>query len=280
LGVFILQKGGYLALSLVWSRLLMNLYFWLALLMSLLGPIFYYLIASRTNISRFFDGLIVTALVCLVTLHILPESLEHSTLTTIIAVALGLLGPLFLSQLTKRSQCEIQKPFLIISIFGFVAHNMLDGAALIVHPDAQGSTHLLALAVAIHRFVESIALWKTLSRSFGAKMTALCIVGLALAMAAGYFFGEQIFTRMDPSVLYVLQALACGMIFHILLHPHHLKDLLHEAKAGHYPIKAQSIGAFCGLIIALLAYLLWPAHNHSSPPEGGEIKTHAETKSE
>jgi hypothetical protein len=240
----------------------MTSYFWLAVVMSLMGPFCYTWISQKSRVSRFFDGMIVTALVCLVTLHILPESLSHSTMTTIVAVTLGLIGPVFLSRLTNRSQCEIQKPFLVISIFGFVAHNMLDGAALIVHPNAQGSTHLLALAVGLHRFIESIAIWKTTSRSFGTIVSIFVLAGLSMAMIGGFFFGEQIFVTMDENILHVLQALACGMIFHVVLHPHHLKEFISEAKEGKLLIKVQSAGAFCGLALAILAYLFWPAHIH------------------
>lgn len=254
----------------------MNWYFWLAVALSLLGPFCYHWVSSRTKVLRFFDGMIITALVCLVTLHILPESLEHAGFTTIIAVILGLIGPLFLSQVLKRSECEIQKPFLIISIFGFVAHNMLDGAALVIHPNAEGSIHLLAFAVAIHRFVESIAIWKTTSKTFGIVGSSLALGGLSLAMVAGFFFGEQIFTQMDSSILHFLQALACGMIFHVLLHPHHIKEMINEAKSSRFLIKIQSAGAFCGLLLALLAYLFWPAHSHSAAhPEKAEHHAHS-----
>jgi hypothetical protein len=257
----------------------MNWYFWLAILTSILGPFCYYLIASHSQISRFFDGLILTALVCLVSLHILPESLEHGGITTIIAVTLGLVGPVFLSELTRRKQCEIQKPFLVISIFGFIAHNMLDGAALIVHPAAIGSTHLLALAVAIHRFVESMALWKMMSKSFGVMKSVLALAGLLLAMASGFFFGEQVFSKMEADILHILQSLACGMIFHVVLHPHHIRELLSEAKTGRFLIKVQSAGAFCGLLLAVLAYIFWPAHSHSTTNHH-KTESHAHSKSE
>lgn len=255
----------------------MNWYFWLAVIMSLVGPFFYQWISARKKISRFFDGMILTALVCLVSLHILPESLEHAGLITIVAVTLGLVGPVFLSQVLKRSQCEIQKPFLIVSVCGFVAHNMLDGAALVIHPNAEGSIHLLALAVAIHRFVESIALWKTLSRSFGGLVSSFALTGLSLAMVGGFFFGEQIFTKMDAVVLHFLQALACGMIFHVMLHPHHIKEMIIEAKASKFLIKIQSAGAFCGLVLALLAYMFWPSHSHSATPNE-KAEVHADTE--
>lgn len=269
----------FFVISITSLKAFMNFYFWLAVLMSLLGPVCYYWISSRTQISRFFDGMIITALVCLVTLHILPESLEHSGLTTIIAVILGLVGPVFLSQVTKRKQCEIQKPFLVISVFGFIAHNMLDGAALVIHPNAHGSIHLFALAVAIHRFVESIAIWKTMSRSFGHVVSVFSLAGLSLAMVGGFFFSEQIFTQLDSNILHILQSLACGMIFHVLLHPHHLKEMIHEAKAGSFLIRIQSAGAFCGLVLAILAYLFWPAHIHSTIHQE-KTDIHAHTESE
>jgi zinc transporter ZupT len=178
------------------------------------------------------------------------------------AISLGLLGPVFLSKLTNRKECEIQKPFLLFSTLGFVAHNMLDGVALVMHPLASQSTHLLALAVALHRFVESIAIFKTTRKSFGNTISTLILLGLSSAMVLGYFFGEQIFLAMDDRILHVLQALACGMIFHVVLHPHHLKEMLARAKTGNIFGNKQSIGAFCGLALAVLAYLFWPAHTH------------------
>lgn len=248
---------------------MMNTYFWLAVLSSLFGPICYHLIPAQTKISRFVDGMIVTALVCLVALHILPESLEHSGLSTSLAVVLGLVGPVFISRLTKRSECEIQKPFLIISALGFVAHNLLDGAALIVHPSAQGSTHLLALAIIVHRLLVSMAMWKTLSTSFGKTLSIFGLLSLNAAMACGFFFGEQIFTRMQADVLHFLQSLTCGMLFHILLHPHHIKEMLRSVRSPRVLIRVQSMGAFCGILLAVLAYMFWPAHIHSTTHEEG-----------
>lgn len=254
----------------------MNWYFLLAVVMSLLGPCCYYLVAHSNKVSRFFDGLIITALICLVSLHILPESFQHGGLTTIVAVTLGLVGPVFLSTMLKRNQCEIQKPFLIISVCGLIAHNMLDGAALVIHPDAQHSIHLLALAVGIHRFVESIAVYKAMSRSFGTAISFLAVFGLSVAMVVGFFFGKEIFISTDEGLLHALQALACGMIFHVVLHPHHVKEMIHEAKHSSILYKMQSAGAFCGLVLAFVAYLFWPAHISTHH----QMDSHAHTQGE
>lgn len=231
--------------------------------MSLLGPVFYTWIAKKTSTARFFDGMVITALICLVSLHVLPSSLSHSAIITMAAISLGLLGPVLLSKLSNRSECEIQKPLLLFSTLGFIAHNMLDGAALVIHPLASNSTHLLALAVALHRFVESIAIFKTVKKSFGVTISSLIVLSLSLAMAFGYFFGEQIFLTMDESILHILQALACGMIFHVVLHPHHLKEIIPRPKGQNtFLSNIQSIGACCGIVLAILAYLLGPSHSH------------------
>lgn len=256
----------------------MNSYFILAVLASLLGPVCYHLIPPNTKLSRFIDGMIVTALVCLVALHILPESLEHSGFGTSLAIVLGLVGPVFISRLTKRNECEIQKPFLIISALGFIAHNLLDGAALIIHPSAQSSTHLLALAIIVHRLLVSMAMWKTLSNSFGKALSILGLLSLNAAMACGFLFGEQIFTRLEADILHFLQSLTCGMLFHILLHPHHIKELLRSARSPRFLIQIQSVGAFCGIVLAILAYLFWPAHIHSTTDEG-QVQTNEQFSS-
>ena len=73
----------------------MNWYFILAVAMSLLGPIFYLWISKKTSIVHFFDGMVITALICLVALHILPHSLSHSSIITMAAISLGLLGPVY-----------------------------------------------------------------------------------------------------------------------------------------------------------------------------------------
>lgn len=250
----------------------MNLYFFLAVVSTLLGPICYHLVPTETKFSRFVDGMVVTALVGLVSLHILPESLEHSGITTLLAVLLGLVGPVFISRLTKRSECEIQKPFLIISALGFIAHNLLDGAALIIDPNSQNSTHLLALAVVIHRLLVSMAMWKTTSQTLGKGLSIAALVGLTGAMACGFFFGEQILSHTDADILHILQSLTCGMLFHVLLHPHHLKEWL-KTRSPKSLMSIKSMGAFCGIILAVLAYLFWPAHIHS---EISEEHTHHE----
>jgi hypothetical protein len=251
----------------------MNWYFFLAIFMTMLGPVFYYCLSPYSGISRFFDGLSTMVLLGLVTLHILPESFAHSGFITMISVTIGLLGPVLLSYLTKRTECEIQKPFLIMSVFGLIAHNMLDGAALVVHPSAQSSIHLLALAVAIHRFLESIAIFKTISKSVGVLSGCLAILGMSAAMAMGFFFSDQIFTSMDEGFLHILQSLACGMIFHVVLHPHHIKEILQKPD-GKFAIK-QSAGAICGLLIAVLAYMFSPNHPHEH-----EAHQHAHSESE
>lgn len=244
----------------------MNLYFLLAVLSTLLGPVCYHLVPTNTKFSRFIDGMVVTALVGLVSLHILPESLEHSGITTLLAVLLGLVGPVLISRWTKRSECEIQKPFLIISALGFIAHNLLDGAALIIDPNSQNSTHLLALAVVIHRLLVSMAMWKTTSHTLGKWPSILALFGLTGAMACGFFFGEQILSNTDADILHILQSLTCGMLFHVLLHPHHIKELI-RARSARFLITIKSMGAFCGIILAVLAYLFWPAHIHSETSE-------------
>lgn len=240
----------------------MNLYFLLALIASAVGPLLYSLIAPLDRLCRFIDAMVITAIVCLISLHILPESMAHSGITTLAAVSLGLFGPVLLSYLSKRSQCEIQKPLIIISVLGFIAHNMLDGAALIIHPDEHRSTHLLALAIVIHRLIVSMALWKTLSKSFGFILSVCALTGLSFAMAMGYYFSDQIFTTMDANIFHILQSLSCGMLFHVLLHPHHLKELFVQWKKPSLLLHLQSAGALCGILLAILAYIFWPAHIH------------------
>lgn len=254
----------------------MNWYFWLAVLLSLTGPMGYYLISNKAKLARFFDGFVLTAMIGLVALHILPESLERAGVTTLFAVLLGLIGPLIISYFTKKKQCEIQKPFLLISIFGFIAHNMLDGAALVVHPNAHGNTHLLALAVAMHRFIESTAVFNAVAKSFGNVKAWLSVTGLSLAMLFGFFFGEHIFVGMDETILHWLQALACGMIFHILLHPHHLHN--EHSHSSKILKQVQSAGALCGLVMAVTAYLFLPTHNHDHEHHY-KVESHGQHKS-
>jgi hypothetical protein len=240
----------------------MNLYFVLALAASVLGPLLYCLIAPFERTARFVDAMVITAIVCLISLHILPESMQHSGITTLAAVTLGLFGPVLLSRISKRSQCEIQRPLIIISVLGFIAHNMLDGAALVIHPDEHRSTHLLALAIVIHRVIVSMALWKTLSKNFGLVLSICALTGLSFAMAMGYYFSEQLFVTMDANIFHILQSLSCGMLFHVLLHPHHIKEIFVKWKTPAFFMHIQSAGAICGLLLAVLAYVFWPAHIH------------------
>jgi hypothetical protein len=242
----------------------MNAYFILATVATLLGPFGYKILVQKHSLSRFFDGLVIAALIGLVTLHILPESLEQGGGLSIIAMLIGLLGPLLLSRFSRKKDCEIQKPFLIISIIGFVAHNMLDGAAIVSAPYVKHSSHLLALAVIIHRFIVSMALWRTLSPQLGKSLSALSLFGLSAAMAVGFIGGEHFISHSQEELLYTLQALAGGMLFHVILHPHHVGEIKKQFYIGQIKIKVKSMGAICGLAFAIFAYLFWPAHSHST----------------
>ncbi len=243
----------------------MNILFTLALLSSFVGPWFYNLVARHTKISRFLDGLVMTTIVGLVATHVLPESLAHLGAVTYFAVLLGLLGPLLWSKMLDRHECEIQKPFLVITILGLLAHNLLDGAALIIHPEQERTGYFLAAAVIAHRALASMALWRTFVKSLGTTTTSLILVGLSIAMSIGYFTGDYLLTHLHMDILHVLQSLACGMLIHVLLHPHHLKELFADLKQSHVKLRFQSLGAFCGILIAVLAYLFWPAHSHTEP---------------
>lgn len=238
----------------------MNNYFILALVASLAGPLLYHIVPHKTKAFKFMDGMILTALLGLICLHIVPESLEYLGFITFIAVILGLLGPVLFSKLTKKSECEIQKPFLFLTALGFIAHNVLDGAALVIHPHEHKSIHLLALAVVAHRLLVSMALWQTSYKSFGLLKSIVGLIGLCLAMSMGYFFSEQLFTRMHADILHILQSVSCGMLFHVLLHPHHIKEIFNNKSIS---FNSQSVGAFCGLLVAIIVYLYWPSHLHT-----------------
>lgn len=264
---FIKFKEGLLKTKKNRYKNFMNIYFLLTLSSSIIGPLCYELISERFHLAKFFDGMVIAILIGLISLHILPESFQHTGATTFLAVTFGLLGPVFLSRLLKKNQCEIQKPFLFISILGFIAHNMLDGAALVIHPHSNKSSHLLALAIVVHRLLENMAIWRTLSKNLNFWLSSASICGLSLAMALGYFAGEAIFLRLDANFFHILQSLACGLLFHVLIHPHHIKEMLKTHSPKQLVIKTQSVGAFFGLILAILAYMFWPSHIHSATNE-------------
>jgi hypothetical protein len=203
------------------------------------GPILYYLARRWRTATWALNAAIVVAVAGLVVLHVLPECVEMAGPMVLLAAAIGLVGPILLERLSGRlagAGNNLRRAGILLAVFAFIAHEMMDGMALIdvdaVHGHAHdhGDEHLLGLAVILHRIPVGAALFWLLG---GAKRwLAWGALGVsACATIAGSAIAGALLPLLDGALVGFAQAFFGGVLLHVLAHRFEALPLRAESDA-------------------------------------------------
>lgn len=204
----------------------MNLVLLLATLAALLcGPLLYAVAKGRPKLVKVMDIFVMISVATLVLIEVVPETYEQAGLWSLVFIGLGLLGPSVLEHLLTRARREAHFAALAVAIIGLMLHSFGDGTAL---STGGGSNHqiALALAVAIHSVPVGLATWWLMFPVFGRGLPAFTLAAMCGSTIAGYIFGVEISSGIDPRVWALFQALVAGSILHVVFgrphaHGHH-----------------------------------------------------------
>jgi hypothetical protein len=246
-------------------------FLFLSLLAIALAPVFLKIASKRHSALAFMDAFILFAVVGLVVLHILPESLIHAGIKAAFAALLGLLLPFLMNHLLKpkgHSHCEVHGSILTIAWIGLAAHAVLDGMALSeanhlqMHEEGGAS---LAYAVILHRLPEGMGLWRVLQPRYGNFFGAVGLAGMMLATSLGFFSGSTLAEHMSEGPLMTFQAFMGGTLLHLIFHRHLVPHIGHAAPESKTMKRVFfAIGALAGIGIAVVLSLTsWHHHLHS-----------------
>ena len=121
------------------------------------APLVYFAAMHFSKAWKLFEKLIFVTVAVLVTLHILPESVEVVGWKASIVAFLGMFVPSLLERMWHHSLHKIHFGAILLTIIGIGVHNLMDGAAL-ASPELniEFGSSLLPYAVVLHRIPEGL----------------------------------------------------------------------------------------------------------------------------
>lgn len=183
------------------------------------GPLLYHWLRKGGLIARAVDHVIVAALVLVVALVLVPETLEGMGYAALALVAAGYLVPGLLERLVRSAAHAFHTISLLVALAGVMLHAMLDGAGLAA-ADASSSSGL-GLAIVLHRFGMGLILWLMVWPILGRRVAIAVLVLMSLATVAGYALSGHLLGLEEAGLVLAIQALIIGAILHSLVHRGH-----------------------------------------------------------
>lgn len=197
----------------------MNLVLLLATLAALLcGPLLYAVAKGRPKLVKVMDIFVIISVTTLVLIEVVPETYEIAGAWSFAFIGLGLLLPTAMEHLLTKVRREAHFAALAVAIIGLMLHSFGDGTAL---STSSGNLLALGLAVAIHSVPVSLATWWLMFPVFGRGLPTFTLGAMCASTVAGYFFGIQVSSGLDPRAWALFQALIAGSILHVIFgRPH------------------------------------------------------------
>ena len=183
------------------------------------GPLLYQWLRRGGWVARTMESAVVVALVLLVVLLLVPETLREAGPWSLLLMAAGYLVPRLLERAIRQAAHTFHVISLLLALFGLGLHALLDGAGLAGGHAEAGQT--LALAIVLHRFGVGLVLWFMVQPVFGRGMALGVLAGVAVATVLGYFASEPLLAMEGAQGIHLLQALIVGTIIHSLVHREH-----------------------------------------------------------
>ena len=211
------------------------------------------------------DGFVFVAIGGLITLSVVPESIESGGWLSAAFVVAGFAGPTLAENVFRGAAKRTHLAALILGVIGLALHALLDGVAL--GQGAPGTpirSGSLAVAVVVHRFPVGLTIWWLLGPQFGARLAGLALAFVGVATGLGFFLGTPLLAA-DVSVagLAWFQAFMAGLLMHVVFNRPHLDAHAH-ASARRTPGVNRLEGAGAVLALVLLGVVLAPALQQES----------------
>jgi uncharacterized membrane protein YraQ (UPF0718 family) len=237
------------------------------------GPFLLRVNVEQEGWAKALDSFALVAVGGLVVLHLIPDVLAHGGLFAAVLVLVGAALPAFMHRHAERGSGQVSA---LILLLGLAPHIALESAALGV-ADAD---HLVALgtAIVVHRLPVGLIVFAHLRGHLGARGGWGAIAILVVCALGGFAYGESLQSSFSEESFALLQALAAGMLLHVIT-SHTLKLNAPAADdggdhCGHTPPKAAEASHCPSEKAAEPA-----AHCHAEPKasDSGEDHCHKET---
>ncbi len=187
----------------------------LCLIVLFLGPLLNPLVAKRPRSMDFLDGFVLTAVLALVSFHILPHAIEAQGFWVIGIAFAGMMLPTLIERLGHRFAAASHKTTLGLAILGLMLHMFADGVALVQPGDEPG---LIPLAVFLHSIPMGLLIWWIIRPITTPKTSFVILLMLALALLAGFGVGLSVVHAGHPRSIGWFEGLVTGSLLHVMFH--------------------------------------------------------------
>lgn len=157
------------------------------------------------------DSFALVGILGIAVFHVVPEALAAAGGWAAIAIVAGAVLPAILERSATKTASARGTALLALS--GLALHGFVDGLAL-----AQDQARALGVALVLHRVPEGIAAWTILRASWGSRRTLAALGGLCAATSAGLVAGRVGMPAALGAPTAVVQALAIGAVLHVVVH--------------------------------------------------------------
>jgi hypothetical protein len=196
----------------------------------------------------------VVAAVSIALLHLIPEAIAAIGPITLLATALGALGPAVLERAipSQRGHThDAPTTSLAMGYAAVIAHQAGEGAALALLASTGALSAGIVLAIAAHTvplaMVVAIRVLEVRAGAGARRATALALTGVALATVAGALGSTLVGAARLAAVEPWLLSLVAGLLLHALSH-----DVLEPPGASTPARVADTVAGWIGLLLAVL----------------------------
>ena len=190
----------------------------LSLVALVLGPAAYGAARVAGHMMAALDGFVFVAITGLVVIHILPESVGLAGWLAVVGVAVGVWLPTLIEHRLRPMARQVHVVTLVFGLIAIAVHAFTDGLALGTDLGDQGRTHMLPMAVVVHRLPVGLTVWFLLRPLYGRRVAIAVLALMALATMAGFLSGAAVLATLESRVWGLFQALVAGTLLHVVLH--------------------------------------------------------------
>lgn len=240
----------------------------LSVLILLAAPLLARVVDRVPVLKSGIDGFVLMTVLGLVTLTLLPESLERVGGWGLLVAFIGFILPWASEFLFHKTEEITHRIVMLVATLALIIHAASDGALLAVAKDSVHGS-FLATGVLLHRIGVAIAVWwllRPVLTTWGgisvlAAMGVMTIVAYLMVIFAGEWYNV-------PLAGY-WQAFAAGSLMHVVLHP--IGDHGHAPKAT--TLTSHRIGTGLGILF-VVALIASHYYDHGPTLESSGLHSH------
>jgi len=187
-----------------------------ALIAPVVGALLYRSLHGKARAVKLVDGFVYVSVPALVAFQVLPDVIRERAPLLLVMVAAGALLPTLFERASRSLEQHTDNMAILVTLFGLVLHEALEGAALVPHGEPVDPA--FAWAVILHRASVGLIIWWLVRPRHGIPLATAAVGSLVLATLLGAFVGHELFGHTHPEGFEYFEAFVAGTLLHVVFH--------------------------------------------------------------